>query len=132
MRGAGRDGLDGALIVCLDEPGSDANEGDEGDAWRQCADVLYGSRPRPLAEAPELARRILDRHPGCVLALVPGRDGHWVARARSGVQVVIGPPSPADPGPRPLAAVRLASALYAALLTPGSAAAPPGAGCRSR
>ncbi|MEV8017105.1 hypothetical protein AB0O76_12300 [Streptomyces sp. NPDC086554] len=124
---------DKPVIVCLDEPRGD----DGGGAWRQCADVLYAIRPRlPLAEATALSRQILDRHPGCVLALVPAlvpaRDEHWVARVRSGVQVVIGPPPPAGAEPHPLAAVRLASALYAALVTPGTAAAPPGGGCRSR
>ncbi|MFB7912792.1 hypothetical protein [Streptomyces sp. NPDC056061] len=66
---------DGAVCVDLDGPA--------GEAWRQCADVLYGSRPRPGAEAEALALRTLGRYPGCRLAVIRRDDGCCVTASDS-------------------------------------------------
>ncbi|MEV0319359.1 hypothetical protein ACIBKX_38030 [Streptomyces sp. NPDC050658] len=145
-------GLDSAGGGGLGAAGGGSLGGADGaaddDTWRQCADVLFGGRPRPLPEATALLRRVLDRYPGCALALVPCPDGHWAALARSGVRVLIDPVSPTATAPSRLTVVRLASALYGALLpecsrlrrprhraaclSPGSAAVPRRGARRSR
>lgn len=55
------------LVVALD--------GDVEEVWRECADVLYGTRPLPLTAALRLSALVLRRYPGAVLVLVPRPDG---------------------------------------------------------
>ncbi|UIX30088.1 hypothetical protein [Streptomyces sp. GQFP] len=70
---------DDPVIVCLD------TTGENGENWRECADVLFSTRPRPAAEAWLLAGLVLWRYPGCSLVLLAGVGGGCVARARVGV-----------------------------------------------
>jgi hypothetical protein len=60
-------------------------DGAEGENWRECADVLYSTRPCPFAEAWRLAGLVLWRYPGCVVALVPRVGGGCVVRMRGGL-----------------------------------------------
>ncbi|MYU03606.1 hypothetical protein GTY81_06780 [Streptomyces sp. SID8366] len=69
-----------------------------------CADVLYGTRPRPSASAARWLTRLAARHPSCALAAVPLAQGGWLAlagpagRGRGGgplvVAAAIGPDQP--------------------------------------
>lgn len=69
MIGADRAVLPDHVRVDLD---SDASA-----AWLECADVLYGTGE------PAMAARVLDAHPGCLLASVRDRvDGRCTAAAR--------------------------------------------------
>ncbi|MEU6225376.1 hypothetical protein [Streptomyces sp. NPDC047042] len=74
------------VVVCLDS----AEEN-----WRECADVLFSTRPRPPAEAWLLAGLVLWRYPGCLLVLLPGAGGDVILRMRAGVMAGIA----ADPPP---------------------------------
>ncbi|MGY1496619.1 hypothetical protein ACW4TU_08370 [Streptomyces sp. QTS52] len=66
------------VVVCLD---------DTGENWRECADVLFSTRPRPSVDTWLLAGLVLWRYPGCLLVLLAGADGAPVVRLRSGVTV---------------------------------------------
>lgn len=52
----------------------DADSG-ASEAWRQCADVLYGSRPRPAEAAHAWSGELLRRYPGCLLAAASRTGG---------------------------------------------------------
>jgi hypothetical protein len=47
-----------------------------GSAWLQCADVIVAQGDSPDAARP-LTAAILDRHPGCVVAVVRHEGGRW-------------------------------------------------------
>lgn len=74
------------VAVCLD--------GDTKENWRECADILYSTFPRPLREAVLLAESALAHYPGCVLAVVATAEGGRAACLRVGLTptAVIGPP----------------------------------------
>ncbi|MEH0417621.1 hypothetical protein [Streptomyces sp. B21-083] len=73
------------VVVCLD----DAEEN-----WRECADVLFSTRPRPAVDAWLLAGLVLWRYPGCLLVLLTGVGGIPVVRMRAGITAcaATGPP----------------------------------------
>ncbi|MCK7623143.1 hypothetical protein MUU72_08535 [Streptomyces sp. RS10V-4] len=52
------------------------------EAWRQCADVLYGTG------GPELARSLLGRYPGCLFVLLRAGSKGCVAAARTGMRML--------------------------------------------
>ncbi|SNX64683.1 hypothetical protein SAMN06272735_6511 [Streptomyces sp. TLI_55] len=74
------------VAVCLD--------GGTKENWRECADVLYSRRPRPLGEALLLAASALAHYPGCVLAVVATSEGGHAACLRGEVTptAAVGPP----------------------------------------
>lgn len=73
-------------------------DGSADDAWRQCADVLYGVRPRPAADAVRVARLALLGHPGCLLSVLRCSGGGCVVGLRRGDGVAV----TALPLPEPL------------------------------
>ncbi|MET8080768.1 hypothetical protein [Streptomyces sp. NPDC005303] len=90
------------LVVALD--------GGAAEVWRECADVLYGTRPLPATAALRLSALVLRRYPGAVLVLVPRLGGGFVALVRStpaatptaprtGLSQGLAGGSPAGPGP---------------------------------
>ncbi|MFF9346031.1 hypothetical protein [Streptomyces sp. NPDC014734] len=125
---------DGAVGVDLDSPADEA--------WRQCADVLYGSRPRPGAEARALALWALRHYPGCLLAVIRRDDGCCLTASVSapGSVSLPGPDSPpgpvtasvsdSTPGPDPVPASASVTASASVPVTLGRRAAlgtwPPG------
>ncbi|HZG05140.1 MAG TPA: hypothetical protein VE546_16485 [Streptomyces sp.] len=52
--------------------------------WTGCADVLSGRRPLSVRRAGLRVARLLDRHPGCLVAVVPHTGGGCVAGVRGG------------------------------------------------
>ncbi|QDQ14705.1 hypothetical protein [Streptomyces spectabilis] len=70
--------MTGPVLVCFDA----GCRGGAGEAWRECADVLYGSRPYGAAEVPVVAGRLLRRYPGCALVALRVRGGGRVAVPR--------------------------------------------------
>ncbi|GGV04017.1 hypothetical protein [Streptomyces spectabilis] len=72
----------GPVLVCFDAE----CRGGAGEAWRECADVLYGSRPYGAAEVPVVAGRLLRRYPGCALVALRVRGGGRVAVERGGAR----------------------------------------------
>ncbi|NGO11672.1 hypothetical protein G5C60_29775 [Streptomyces sp. HC44] len=90
------------VIVCLD--------GAVSETWRQCADVLYGSRTRPSGDARVLAERTLRRYPGCALVVVPGPDGACTALTRARVTLQL----PDESGE--LTALEVARVLHASMM----------------
>ncbi len=50
---------------------------------RSCADVLHSGRPRPTAEADQLAAEALRHYPGCLVAAVLRTDGLVLTRSRT-------------------------------------------------
>lgn len=87
-------------------------DGPLGETWRQCADVLVGSRRRSPFEAVRLARRVLRDYPGCALAVVRAEDEACVALrgADRGFRLRLDGAEPS-----PVAVVSAASALCAEL-----------------
>jgi hypothetical protein len=55
----------------------------------ECADVVYGSLPRPLAEAVRWLADIRAASAGCCLAAVPLIDGGWAAAGGKGPGTVV-------------------------------------------
>ncbi|MFI8933421.1 hypothetical protein ACIG3E_37870 [Streptomyces sp. NPDC053474] len=74
--------MTGPVLVCFDA----GCPGGAGEAWRECADVLYGGRPYAAAEVPVVAGRLLDRYPGCALVVLRVRGGGRVAVSRGGAR----------------------------------------------
>ncbi|QCX80210.1 hypothetical protein C9F11_33125 [Streptomyces sp. YIM 121038] len=74
--------MTGPVLVCFDS----GCPGGAGEAWRECADVLYGSRPYAAAEVPVVAGRLLRRYPGCALVALRVRGGGRVAVGRGGAR----------------------------------------------
>ncbi|MFI8067451.1 hypothetical protein ACIF85_01490 [Streptomyces sp. NPDC086033] len=72
-------------------------DGGAAEVWRECADVLYGTRPLPVAAALRLSALTLCRYPGAVLVLVPGLDGGFLAMARDAHGRMATPAGP-EPG----------------------------------
>jgi hypothetical protein len=77
----------------------DADSGEKR-RWRECADVLYGTRPLPLDAACARLRAMAADHPGSRLTAVPLEDGGWaVASGPNGCRIVLrrhaGRPDPA-------------------------------------
>lgn len=83
------------------------------ETWRQCADVLFSSLPRPYEEAERLARETFRRYPGCLLVVVRCTDGGCLAVTGSGGYVTPLPLGSAFPGQ---GYVRFTSLLYAGLI----------------
>ncbi|MFD9870427.1 hypothetical protein ACFXI8_09540 [Streptomyces niveus] len=60
-------------------------DSDAAEAWRDCADVLFGRGE------PALAAKLLGTHPGCLLASVRNpADGRCTAAARGGLRIEAG------------------------------------------
>ncbi|MFI6638138.1 hypothetical protein [Streptomyces sp. NPDC050504] len=73
-------------------------DGGASEAWRQCADVLYGSRPRPAEAASAWPGRLLRRYPGCLLAAAARTDGGCALAVRGGTPTVLPGPDGTGPG----------------------------------
>ncbi|MDH6438601.1 hypothetical protein M2158_007142 [Streptomyces sp. SAI-144] len=72
-------------------------DGGVAEVWRECADVLYGTRPLPVAAALRLSTLTLCRYPGAVLVLVPRLGGGFLALARDAPGQAATPAGP-EPG----------------------------------
>lgn len=72
-------------------------DGGVAEVWRECADVLYGTRPLPVAAALRLSALTLCRYPGAVLVLVPRLGGGFLAVARDAPGQAATPAGP-EPG----------------------------------
>lgn len=56
-----------------------------------CADVLYGTLPRPLGSAERTAAALARAHVGALLVALPLAGGGWAVAARSGEAGPVGP-----------------------------------------
>ncbi|MGP4114773.1 hypothetical protein ACTWP5_28185 [Streptomyces sp. 4N509B] len=91
--------LDGHTSAPVTDAGGAPGAGEpSGQAER--ADVLRWSGD-PALPAVEAVDRLLDRYPGCLLALAPTTDGGCVAAARNGTRVAAVPTAARPPGVRP-------------------------------
>ncbi|MFJ6571126.1 hypothetical protein ACIQNU_27300 [Streptomyces sp. NPDC091292] len=57
----------------------DADQARDDDVRAACADVLYGSRPRPAGQAVRWLTAVAAAHPGCRLVAAPLAGGGWTA-----------------------------------------------------
>lgn len=79
----------GPHVAVEDEPFGVDFDGQAEESWRQCADVLYASRPRPQDRAARLAVWMLLRYPGCLIAVARRDDGGCTVATRRGGRLAL-------------------------------------------